>query len=137
MTEPQRPRPDRRADDLARAAELAQSAARKLPGADPRRAKGRPKGTGNKATTLTQMIEAVGPGAMSPLQYLVTVLNDQNKTVAQRLEAARDALPYCHAKASSAYVRGLTSDETAASFGPTLDYPDVNLLERLGLDGGE
>ena len=60
---------------------------------------GRKKGTPNKRTQALA-VEAVGEGE-TPLAYLLGVMRDMERDVAVRLEAAKAAAPYVHAKLAS------------------------------------
>lgn len=57
---------------------------------------GRPKGTPNKRTA--QQVEAIAATGMTPLQYLTSVFQDVSADEARRIDAAKAAAPYCHAK---------------------------------------
>lgn len=60
---------------------------------------GRPKGVPNKATrTRVAEIEASG---LTPLDYMLSILRDEAGDKAQRLDAAKAAAPYVHAKLSN------------------------------------
>jgi hypothetical protein len=57
---------------------------------------GRRKGSLNKKTILrSQAAENLG---LSPLEFLLSVVRDENKDVAVRLDAAKCAAPYVHAR---------------------------------------
>ena len=56
---------------------------------------GRPKGSRNRST-LIAIIEAAGD--VTPLEYLLSVQNDEREDRDRRLRAATAAAQYCHAK---------------------------------------
>jgi hypothetical protein len=57
--------------------------------------RGRPKGSRNKRTIADQEIVTSG---MSPLAFLCSVFRDPRQPMKRRIEAARCAALYCHAK---------------------------------------
>ena len=60
---------------------------------------GRKEGTPNKATATREAeIRAAG---MTPLEFMLGVMRDDEKTVEMRLEAAAKAAPYVHPRLSS------------------------------------
>lgn len=56
---------------------------------------GRPKGSKTARLPASTTSEAAG---LSPLAYLLSVMNDAAEPVETRMRAAGLALPYCHAK---------------------------------------
>lgn len=65
---------------------------------------GRPKGAVNKRTAIqTAAIEASG---MTPLEYLTSIYQDIAADEAKRLDAAKAAAPYVHAKLASIAIGG-------------------------------
>ncbi len=60
---------------------------------------GRQKGTPNKRTAAT--LEAIAASGMTPLEYLIAVMRDEANDQATRIDAAKAAAPYCHAKLAS------------------------------------
>ncbi len=58
-------------------------------------------GAGRKksgANRLTQEAAAKGADGLSPLDYMLAVLRNAGNETATRLDAAKAAAPYCHAK---------------------------------------
>lgn len=65
---------------------------------------GRKKGVPNQKTQ--EQIEAVKEGGMTPLEYLLDVMRDLEREDAVRIDAAKAAAPYVHAKLSSVELGG-------------------------------
>jgi hypothetical protein len=61
---------------------------------------GRPRGAVNKQTLAAMLARA---GGMGPLEYLLKVVNDEKAPKAERIEAAKAALPYCHRRLPEAH----------------------------------
>lgn len=73
------------------------------------RKKGTPKTGGRKAGTrnkrTTELIKAIEKSGLTPLDYLLSVLRDEEKPENIRLQAARDSAPYIHQKLQSLEVQ--------------------------------
>jgi len=65
---------------------------------------GRKKGTPNKKTQ--QFIEEARAGGIMPLDYMLSILRDETLEREVRLDAAKAAAPYVHAKLSATVVTG-------------------------------
>lgn len=72
---------------------------------------GRAKGTPNKRTA--EALEAVRATGMTPLEYLTSVYQDANADEARRIDAAKAAAPYCHAKLQPVDEKGDTEQKHA------------------------
>lgn len=57
---------------------------------------GRKKGTPNKATAARE--KEVAASGLTPLDFMLTVLRDETREFADRMDAAKSAAPYCHPK---------------------------------------
>lgn len=57
---------------------------------------GRVKGTPNRATAATQ--EAVAASGLTPLDYILSVMRNEQNAVDLRLDAANKAAPFVHPK---------------------------------------
>jgi hypothetical protein len=57
---------------------------------------GRKKGTPNKKTKLLQ--EIIAASGVTPLDYMLGVLRDENATATERMDAAKAAAPSVHAR---------------------------------------
>lgn len=69
-----------------------------------RKTGGRQKNTPNKKTKELQ--EAVAASGITPLDYMLQVLRDENADEARRDDMARAAAPYIHARLSAVEVGG-------------------------------
>ena len=57
---------------------------------------GRPKGAKNKATAAREA--AIAESGKTPLDFMLSVLRDEDASIKERMWAAVAAAPYCHAK---------------------------------------
>ena len=64
------------------------------------RKKGTPKTGGRKAGTrnkkTAELIKAVEDSGITPLDYMLSILRDEEKPESVRLQAAKDSAPYVH-----------------------------------------
>jgi hypothetical protein len=58
--------------------------------------RGRPRGSRNKRTRA--LIEAAQASGQMPLDFLLLIMRNNTKPLERRLEAAKAAAPYCHAR---------------------------------------
>jgi hypothetical protein len=65
---------------------------------------GRPAGAQNKRTV--EQVEAIVASGLTPLEYLTSVYQDINADEAKRIDAAKAAAPYVHAKLNSVELKG-------------------------------
>lgn len=65
---------------------------------------GRPAGVRNKKTSAR--LEAIAASGDTPLDYLLGVMRDAANELATRLDAAKAAAPYIHARLSAVEVTG-------------------------------
>lgn len=70
--------------------------------------------------------EAIEASGMDPLDYMIAVMRDQEQTVAVRLDAAKGAAPFVHAK--------LIAQETAVTPPEEEDYLLEELERTLAID---
>lgn len=78
---------------------------------------GKREGAGRKPGAATKMNEAArkaaADGGIMPLEYMLTVLRDTTLTQADRMDAAKAAAPYVHAKLAAVEHSGkLETDNT-------------------------
>lgn len=57
---------------------------------------GRSKGTPNRASAERE--RAIAESGLTPLEYMLSILRDAEQTAANRMDAAKAAAPYVHAK---------------------------------------
>ncbi|PDT15892.1 hypothetical protein CO670_15465 [Rhizobium sp. J15] len=66
---------------------------------------GKREGAGRKAGAATRMNEEArakaAEGGLMPLDYMLSVLRDEEQPAAARMDAAKAAAPYVHAKLAS------------------------------------
>jgi hypothetical protein len=60
---------------------------------------GRPKGSRNKRTLELQ--QRVAQSGLTPLDYMLSIVRDEKREDAIRLEAAKSAAPYVHPRLNS------------------------------------
>lgn len=65
---------------------------------------GRPKGAQNQKTV--EQIEAVKATGQTPLEFLTSVYQDITKEESRRIDAAKAAAPYVHARLNSVELTG-------------------------------
>lgn len=65
---------------------------------------GRVKGTKNKRTAAVEA--AVSASGLTPLEYMLKVMRDDQQSLATRMDAAKGAAPYVHAKLASVEHNG-------------------------------
>ncbi len=70
---------------------------------------GRPKGAKNRRTRLQEEASKQAlKGGITPLEFLLGIMRDENEAKGVRMAAAKAALPYCHPRLSASHV---TEDE--------------------------
>jgi hypothetical protein len=85
-----------------------------------RKTGGRKRGTPNKRTIAQKEIVASG---MLPLEFLCAVYQDSKQSMNRRIEAARSAAPYLHAKL------------TATVYTPPPQQLENNIIELVFVPG--
>lgn len=70
---------------------------------------GRKKGVPN--TKTQEQIKAVVESGITPLEYMLGLLRDEMQDPERRLDAAKAAAPYVHAKLSSVELGNLRADD--------------------------
>ena len=87
-------------DDWDDDAEIAEDA--------PKRKRGRPKGSFSKASKA-QIDRVTSDGGLSPLEYLASIYQNAAEDQKLRIEAAKAAAPYVHARLASTDVKAALS----------------------------
>ena len=65
-------------------------------------------------------------GAMVPLDYLLGIMRDKDQDARSRLDAAKAAAPYCHARLSSTELSGPSGGAVSVQTSQKLDISDLN-----------
>jgi hypothetical protein len=91
-----------------------------------RRSPGRPKGARNKKTK--EMMARVEAAGITPIDWMLAVLRDENASVERRDEMAKAAAPYIHPRLQTTKVQG---DPNAPLFDlTTLTDSELAFLRR-------
>jgi len=103
---------------------------------------GRPKGCVNKLTNKTRSV-LNATARMTPLEFMVKLMCDEGQPLSMRLDAARSAAPYLHAKLSvsettvrdaSDFSKCLTVEEVVSQLEETCGPQAGKMLERVVAD---
>jgi hypothetical protein len=70
-------------------------------------------------------------GGLTPLDYLLSIMRDENEDKRQRIDAAKAAAPYCHARLSSTEVSGPSDGPLAVQTTNVLAIPEDMSEEEL------
>ena len=97
-----------------------------MPRGGKREGAGRKPGSRNKATL--ERMAALEAGGLMPLDYMLQVLRDEAATPAQRMDAAKYAAPYVHARLGSTELKAPQLDEVTDAL--------AALIERAQGEGG-
>lgn len=76
---------------------------------EPKRKRGRPKGSFNKASKA-QIERVTSDGGQSPLEYLASIYQNEAEEIRYRIDAAKAAAPYVHARLSSTEIKAAVSE---------------------------
>ena len=76
---------------------------------------GRPPGAKNKI--ILANAEGVESENLTPLEFMLRVMNDPNEDVRRRVRAAISALPFCHPRAGGIGKKEAAKDKAAAAGG--------------------
>lgn len=71
--------------------------------------RGRPKGSYSKASKA-QVARLTDEGRLSPLDYLASIYQNESEDIRLRVEAAKAAAPYVHARLASTEVRAALTE---------------------------
>ncbi len=75
----------------------------------PKRGRGRPKGSFNKASKA-QIERVCADGGTSPLEYLASIYQNEAEEIRYRIDAAKAAAPYVHARLSSTELKAAVTE---------------------------
>lgn len=68
--------------------------------------RGRPKGSVNKTTAARRRREArAALQGQTPLEYMLEVMRDKERSQEVRMDAAKAAAPYCHARLTATTIK--------------------------------
>lgn len=76
---------------------------------EPKKKRGRPKGSFNKASKA-QIERVCADGGTSPLEYLASIYQDEAEDIRYRIDAAKAAAPYVHARLSSTEIKAAVQE---------------------------
>jgi hypothetical protein len=100
---------------------------------------GRREGAGRKPGSVSKLDAAARmkamEGGMMPLDFLLAIMRDDEKDARSRLDAAKAAAPYCHARLSSTELSGPNGGAVKVQTTQKLDISDLSdeeldILER-------
>ena len=83
---------------------------------------GRKKGTPNKVTAAREA--EIAKSGLTPLEFLTNVYQDTSGAYAQRIDAAKAAAPYVHAKLQRVDGKGSTAQTLIVETGVPRDTED-------------
>jgi len=100
---------------------------------------GRREGAGRRPGSVSKLdaearMKAMA-GGMMPLHYLLGIMRDENQDARWRLDAAKAAAPYCHARLSATEVSGPNGNAVEVQTTQKLDISglddeELDILER-------
>jgi hypothetical protein len=94
---------------------------------------GKREGAGRKPGSVTRIDaearQRAAAGGMMPLDYLLAIMRDESEHKRERLDAAKAAAPYCHAR--------LTSTELSGPSGEPVLVRTTNKLDISGMSEAE
>ena len=100
---------------------------------------GRREGAGRKPGSVSKLDGGARrkamEGGMMPLDYLLGIMRDEDQDARWRLDAAKAAAPYCHARLSSTELSGPNGSAVEVQTTQKLDISDLDdeeldILER-------
>lgn len=74
-----------------------------------KRGRGRPKGSYNKASKA-QVERLTEKGGLSPLEYLASIYQNEAEDIRLRVDAAKAAAPYVHARLATTELHASVSE---------------------------
>lgn len=105
-----------------------------MPRGGKREGAGRKAGTINKASARTR--EAIAASGLTPLDYMLQVMRDEQKPFDVRLDAANKAAPYVHPKLTAVEHSGKIDSDTT-HHGEVAVRPFAEFLESALGRGAE
>ena len=96
---------------------------------------GRREGAGRKPESVSKLdAEArkkANEGGVMPLDFLLGIMRDENQDARSRLDAAKAAAPYCHARLSSTEVSGPSGSPVEVQTTNVLDVSHITDMAEL------
>ena len=101
---------------------------------------GKREGAGRKPGSVSKLDREARvraqEGGMMPLDFLLGIMRDEDQDARSRLDAAKTAAPYCHARLSATELSGPSGGPVPVHMSNTLDVSDLNyeelkLLQRV------
>ncbi len=96
---------------------------------------GRREGAGRKPGSVSRIDaearQRAVAGGMMPLDYLLSIMRDENEGKRERIDAAKAAAPYCHARLASTEISGPSGDPVQVQ---TTNKLDISSLSEAELD---
>jgi hypothetical protein len=99
---------------------------------------GRREGAGRKPGSVSKLDAEARrkalEGGMMPLDYLLGIMRDEDQDPRSRLDAAKAAAPYCHARLSATELSGPNGGPVAVKTTDRLDISGLNDAELEALE---
>ena len=93
---------------------------------------GRREGAGRKPGSVSRIDaearQSAMTGGITPLDFLLSVMRDESREPQVRLDAAKAAAPYCHARLSSTELSGPNQGPMRYELGEVTDEMRVRAL---------
>tara|TARA_R110000824_G_scaffold32872_1_gene105966 strand:+ start:8141 stop:8503 length:363 start_codon:yes stop_codon:yes gene_type:complete len=90
---------------------------------------GRPKGSPNKRTV--ENIDAIKATGQTPLEYLTSIYQNEDNDEVRRIDAAKAAAPYIHARLSNVEMKSIDPDTPATA----LPDSELQRIAKRGSNG--
>jgi hypothetical protein len=96
---------------------------------------GKREGAGRKPGSVSRIDaearQRAAAGGMMPLDYLLSIMRDENENKRERIDAAKAAAPYCHARLASTELSGPSGEPVEVEYTSKLD---ISVLSEAELD---
>lgn len=94
---------------------------------------GRQSGTPNRLTsTVREIAERAAIEGITPLEYMLAVMRDESNPLPVRLDAAKAAAPYVHARLQAVEVTGRDGEAIETRSRVMLYLPDNGRAKTVG-----
>jgi hypothetical protein len=99
---------------------------------------GKREGAGRKPGSVSRIDaearQRAVAGGMTPLDYLLSIVRDENEGKRERLDAAKAAAPYCHSRLASTEISGPSGEPVRVQ---TTNKLDISGMSEVELDALE